>query len=98
MCRNTNIIIRVSEKEKEKANDLVEFFNEKNISSLLRNYINDFYELVFNTPISDVDLIIKELEEELQGKCSAMQRQRKEIDLKLLKRVKREYLEVNQVE
>ncbi len=49
MCKNSNIIIRVSEEEKKKASYLVETLHEKNISSMFRNYINDFYNLCVNT-------------------------------------------------
>lgn len=45
MCKNTNIIIRVSEEEKKKAAKLVDVLGEKNISSMFRDYINSLYSL-----------------------------------------------------
>lgn len=64
MCKNTNIIIRVSEEEKKKAVKLVEVLGEKNISSMFRQYINDLYSLyLYETSSSNLDYTIARLKE-----------------------------------
>lgn len=92
MAKTSNIIIRVTNEEREKANNLVELLGESNLSSMLRNYINDFYDLFYSSTKSDIDKIIEEIEEELKiGSLGSIDKQRKNIDLKLLKRVRDNY-------
>ena len=92
MSKNFNIVIRVSEEERNKANNLVDLLGENSVSSMLRNYINDFYDLFFSSTKSDIDLIISEIERELHTCClGSIDKQRKSVDLKLLKRVRDTY-------
>ena len=67
MSKTSNIIIRVSEEEKERAVEVSEFLGYKNLSQFFRNYVNEIYELI--NPVEkgfNFDTIIKDLQEQYE--------------------------------
>jgi len=81
MSKTNNIIIRVSEKEKDHAVEVANLLGKKNISALFRDYINDIWSLVEETNNNNnfsIDDLINELQAELElkrvAKCSPIER------------------------
>lgn len=63
--KNTNIIIRVSEEEKQKLVHLLELTGSDSISKFIRGFINESYDFLCSAPKgSDLDLYIEKLKAE----------------------------------
>lgn len=93
--KNSNIIIRVTEEEKEKAHQVVGALGEKNISSLFRNYINSAYECLIAAPTDKTSLkfYIARLIDEMNSKenLSAWERYNYNSKINMLRDLERKY-------
>lgn len=93
--KTSKIEIRVTQEEKEKVNSLVSLLNKKNISSLLRDYINDMYSCIDDSNVGiDIDLLIFSYEQELElktlDKSSPVERMNIRYKINLLEEIKKE--------
>lgn len=57
--KNSNIIIRVSEEEKNNLNEIISLLGEKNVSSFIRNIINDLSSSMLHNGQTDLSQLIK---------------------------------------
>lgn len=75
MSKTSNIIIRVSDEEKQKAVEISTALGCKNLSQFFRNYINDLYYLMHPVNDSiDFDCIIKDLEQLYESERNALKK------------------------
>lgn len=93
--KNSRLELRITEEEKEKATALVKLLGKKNISSLLRDYINDMYSCIDDTTLGfDIDLLIYSYQQELElktlEKASPMEKMSIRYKLNLLEEIKKE--------
>lgn len=93
MSKNSNIIIRVSEEEKERAVKVLSALGEKSVSSLFRNYIDFIYEIIYpssNCINIDFDRILDDLEKQLKS-CHSFQQTGIKVKINTVKQLKDTY-------
>lgn len=94
MSKNSVINIRLSEDEKEKAVKVVELLGYKNISTMLRDYINfAFNELsIAPSDFTSLDYYIARLyDEKRNSKCEPYQLYEYNRKIRLLEQLKNEF-------
>lgn len=88
--KNSNIIIRVSEEEKNNLNEIISLLGEKNVSSFIRNIINDLSSSMLHNGQTDLSQLIKKYENErdsLIGQLNAFELMKFNQKINILKSI-----------
>lgn len=98
--KTSNILIRVSDEEKEKAVKVASLLNKKNISTMFRDYINHIYDLNEQTKLCStksgfsIDDLIADLKcdlelKKMQKSISLMDKYSLQHDINMLINIKK---------
>lgn len=93
--KTSNILIRVTEEEKDHAQTVADLLGKKNISTLIRDFINDMYSCFDDSTLGiDIDLLIESYKNELElltlQKVSPGQRMNVRYKINVLEEIKKE--------
>lgn len=89
MCKNTNIIIRVSEEEKQKLVHLLELTGSDSISKFIRDFINESYDFLCTAPKGlDLDFYIEKLKFERDNEKDGFSKYKLNQKIRMLEEIK----------
>lgn len=87
--KNSNIVIRVTDEEKNKLIHLLELTGYDNMSNFIRSYINEVYDFLCSAPKGlDLDLYIEKLKQDRDKEKDSFSKYKYNQKIRMLEEIK----------